>query len=113
MPLLNTNNLNFDLGEVHKALNSPEAGLKEDQEECIKAILDAQGASKEDAARIIAKVMHNPNKLSQIQLKAAETVLDLHEVRNKDGKINRQPLVNFIIKSDQVNIQNIFNPQRD
>jgi len=112
MPLINTSNLNFDLDEVQKALNSPEAGLREQGEECIKAILDSQGASKEEAARIISEVMRNPNRLSQIQLRAAETVLELHEVRNKDGKLNRQPLVNFIIKSDQVNIQNIFNPDR-
>lgn len=108
MPLI-SNNV-FDITEVHKALATPEAGLETNSDDDIKNILDLEGASKEDAARTIAQVMSNPEKLSGLQLKAAELVLDLHEVRNKNGKVNTQPIVNFVIKSDNVNINQIFNP---
>lgn len=113
MPLISTENLSFDMEDISRVLRDPESGIVLPPDLIdIKAILDSKGATKSDAARTIAEVMQNANKQDQIRLKAAELVLDLHGVRDKDGKLNKQPIFNFIIKSDEVNINQIFNPLR-
>lgn len=111
MPLTSSNIPIFNDDELTQALAEANPTFKSVPED-IKDILDYKGASKEEAARVIAEVMKDPGKFGAIQLKAAETVLDLHEVRDKNGRINSQPVINFIIKSDKVQINQCFAPHR-
>lgn len=110
MPLLSA--INFDPEVVSKALSSPESGLDTAAQDDFKDTLNNVGATPEMAALTIHQAMTSPHKLSGMQLKAAELVLECHEIRGKTGKVNNTPNINFIIKSDQVNINSIFNPSR-
>jgi len=81
------------------------------EENLFKNILNKSGASVENASRTIASVMMN-GKFENSKLKAAELVLDLHGIRDREGKVNKQPNFQFIIKDGNVNINQIFAPQR-
>lgn len=121
MPLLSNNSI-FDIQDINEVLES-DPGLsshlqaqnqksKRAQENSladIKKVLNRNQGSIEDASSVITEVMHN-SQYDNTRLKAAEIVLDLHEVRNKDGNINKQPIINFNIVSDDVKISNIFAP---
>jgi len=74
-------------------------------------VLHKNGASVENASKVIASVMMN-GKFENSKLKAAEMVLDLHGIREADGKVKRTPSFQFVIKDSNVNIQQIFAPQR-
>lgn len=76
-----------------------------------KRTLDKNGASIENASKTIAHVM-NRSKFDNSKLKAAELVLDLHGIRDKEGNMVKQPIFQFLIKDSDVNIQNIFSPVR-
>ena len=76
-----------------------------------KKILNYSGASVENASKTIASVMQN-GKYENSKLRAAELVLDLHGIRDKDGKTLKTPIFNFIIKDSAVNINAIFCPIR-
>jgi hypothetical protein len=73
--------------------------------------LHNSGASVENASRVIANVMIN-GKFDNSKLKAAELVLDLHGIREMDGKVKRTPSFQFIIKDSNVNLAGIFAPLR-
>lgn len=81
------------------------------EENYFKNILNKSGASVENASRTIASVMMN-GKFENSKLKAAELVLDLHGIRDREGKVNKQPNFQFVIKDGNVNISNIFAPAR-
>jgi len=81
------------------------------EENLFKNILNKSGASVENASRTIASVMMN-GKFENSKLKAAELVLDLHGIRDREGKVNKQPNFQFIIKDGNVNINQIFAPAR-
>jgi hypothetical protein len=123
MPLISNNGF-FDLGEIADALNDSEEisaiqelkelnALEEKKKELsgISRILNRKNGSIEEASGVITDIMHS-SKFDNTRIKAAEIVLDLHEVRNKDGQVNKQPIINFNIISDEVQIGNIFNPNR-
>jgi hypothetical protein len=123
MPLISNNGF-FDLGEIADALSESEEisaiqelkelnALEEKKKELsgISRILNKKNGSIEDASSVITEIMHS-SKFDNTRIKAAEIVLDLHEVRNKDGQVNKQPIINFNIISDEVQIGNIFNPNR-
>lgn len=131
MPLISNNDNLFDITEITEVLreenlinsssiaqsfrNGPSSGNNQVSEEKvteIRRILNRNGGSVQEASSVITDVMHN-SKFDNTRIKAAEIVLDLHEIRNKEGKINSQPIINFNILSDQVNIQNIFDPHRN
>ena len=122
MPLISNNG--FDLGEIAdvlaeseeisaiQELNELNALDKAKQEVSnISRILNRSNGRVEDASSVITEIMHS-SKFDNTRIKAAEIVLDLHEVRNKDGQVNKQPIINFNIISDEVQIGNIFNPNR-
>jgi len=74
--------------------------------------LNGCGASVEDAARTIAKVMKTA-KYENTQLKAAEIALDLHGIRDKEGKNQIQPVFQFNIGGNSaINLNQIFSPRR-
>lgn len=74
----------------------------------IRQTLNMNGASIEDASQTIADIMGQGK--APIRLKAAELVLDLHGIRDKDGKLKKQPIFNFHINNTQVNVAKIFAP---
>jgi hypothetical protein len=76
-----------------------------------KAVLNNSGASVENAAKTISRVMQH-GKFENSQLRAAEMALDLHGVRDKDGKVIKQPVFNFLIRDSTVNLNEIFAPLR-
>jgi len=76
-----------------------------------KKVLNHNGASVENASRVIAHVMMN-GKYEHSKLKAAEMVLDMHGIRDMDGKVKTLPTFQFVIKDSSVNMQNIFAPIR-
>lgn len=89
-----------------RKLNLPDPNANSFQQ-----ILHRNGASVENASKVIASVMMS-GKFENSKLKAAEMVLDLHGIREADGKVKRTPNFQFIIKDSNVNIANIFAPQR-
>lgn len=96
-------------GIPEEKLNLPAKLSGEDQ--YFKNILNKSGASVENASRTIASVMMN-GKFENSKLKAAELVLDLHGIRDREGKVNKQPNFQFVIKDGNVNINQIFAPSR-
>lgn len=86
-------------------------GLIPPQNGEIKNVLNSNGASVEDASRTIAHVMKH-GKYDASKLKAAEIIFDLHGVRDKDGKANKQTVFQFNIKDSSVNLGNVFAPLR-
>ena len=88
-----------------------EDSLGEIDETKFRQILDKNGASVAHASRTIARLM-NAGKFENTQLRAAEMVLDLQGVRDKEGKLSKQAVFNFIINDSTVNLQNIFAPVR-
>lgn len=120
MPLIN--NSDFEISEISEILaDTPELRSFQELEElkrqekkelsAISRILNQNNGSIEKASEVIAEIMHS-SKFDNTRIKAAEIILDLHEVRNKDGQINKQPIINFNIISDEVRIANIFAPKR-
>ena len=81
-------------------------------EDQLKKVLNHSGASVENASRTIAHVMHR-GKFENSRLKAAELVLDLHGIRDKEGKVQKQPIFQFFVKDSAINLQNVFMPVRD
>lgn len=128
MPLITPNLKNFDdysqpssdltYGEgeiIHKVLeknNIIQTRPENEERSEFKKILDHAGASVEDASRTIAKVMKH-GKYENSQLRAAELVLDLHGIRDKDGNLQKQPVFQFLIKDSSVNLNSIFMPDRN
>lgn len=119
MPIISNSFSLDDITEVIKSepvirekLNSAISKNKSENLTDIKRVLNQAGGSIEDASSVITEVMHN-SEYDNTRLKAAEIVLDLHEVRNKDGLVNKQPIINFNIVSDEVKIANIFAPHTD
>lgn len=82
-----------------------------DEENQFRSILNKNGASVAQASRTIARLM-NSAKWENTQLRAAEMVLDLQGVRDKEGKLTKQAVFNFVINDSTVNLQNIFAPLR-
>lgn len=78
----------------------------------ITSVLNSNGASVEDASRTIAHVMKN-GKFDSTKLKAAEIIFDLHGVRDKDGKQQKQTIFQFNIRDSSVNMGNVFAPLRN
>jgi hypothetical protein len=76
-----------------------------------RKILNRNGASVDNASRTIARIMHS-GKFENSQLRAAELVLDLQGIRDKEGRLQRTAVFNFIVNDSTVNIQNIFAPTR-
>lgn len=126
MPLISNNNSIIDLENITDILReSPEIpsefldseiygrrSRKVNSEEDladIKNILNRNNGSVEDASSVITEIMHG-SKFDNTRIKAAEIVLDLHEIRNKEGKLNKQPIINFNIISNEVQIANVFSP---
>ena len=121
MPLVSNNNI-IDLENVTDILRDeipPEylpvytrrnkvVNSEEDLSD-IKKILNRNNGSVEDASSVITEIMHQ-SKFDNTRIKAAEIVLDLHEIRDKEGKLNKQPVINFNIVSQEVQIANIFSP---
>jgi len=89
--------------------NSENVSAAEDQ---LKKVLNHSGASVENASRTIAHVMHR-GKFENSRLKAAELVLDLHGIRDKEGKVQKQPIFQFFVKDSSINLANVFMPVRD
>jgi hypothetical protein len=77
----------------------------------ITSVLNSNGASVEDASKTIAHVMRN-GKFDSTKLKAAEIIFDLHGVRDKDGKQQKQTIFQFNIKDSSINMGNVFAPMR-
>lgn len=126
MPLISNNNSIIDLENITDILReSPEipsefldqevygrrrkAINSEEDLQDIKNILNRNNGSVEDASSVITEIMHG-SKFDNTRIKAAEIVLDLHEIRNKEGKLNKQPIINFNIVSSEVQIANVFSP---
>jgi len=126
MPLVSNSNSIIDLENITDILREtpeiPQEYLemetfsqirkrKSDSQELsdIKEILNRNNGSVEDASSVITEVMHQ-SKFDNTRIKAAEIVLDLHEIRNKEGKLNKQPIINFNIISSEVQIANVFAP---
>lgn len=86
-------------------------GAAINENERMRKSLIRQGASVDNAARTITNVMH-AGKSDSSKLRAAEIVLDLHGVRNKDGAVNKQPIFQFFIKDSSVNLNQVFAPVR-
>lgn len=94
-------------GEILPPL-APSENLDESK---FRNILNRNGASVAQASRTIAHIMTN-GRYENTQLKAAELVLDLQGIRDKEGKLQKQAVFNFVINDGSVNIQNIFAPVR-
>ena len=78
----------------------------------IASVLNSNGASVEDASRTIAHVMKN-GKFDTTKLKAAGIIFDLHGVRDKDGKQQKQTIFQFNIKDSSINMGSVFAPTRN
>lgn len=76
-----------------------------------RRVLNHNGASLSAASRTIANILKH-SKYDNSKLRAAELVLDLHGIRDKDGEVKRQPIFNFVIKDSSVNLNQIFAPSR-
>lgn len=102
------------LPEKHFDQEIPNDLVKESnpQEDQLKKVLNHSGASVENASRVISHVMHR-GKFDNSRLKAAELVLDLHGIRDKEGKIQKQPIFQFFVKDSAINLQNVFMPVRE
>lgn len=92
-------------------ISEEKLNLPPKEDNLFKNILNKSGASVENASRTIASVMMN-GKFENSKLKAAELVLDLHGIRDREGKVNKQPNFQFVIKDGNVNINQIFAPSR-
>ena len=122
MPLINTNFDDLSSVDPERAENINEilldAGLppaklnpRNNETDVLKKSLNRAGASIQDASKTIANVMKS-GRFENSRLKAAEIVLDLHGVRDKEGKVLKQPIFQFFIKDSSVNIDPIFSPIR-
>lgn len=76
-----------------------------------RRVLNHNGASLSAASKTIANILKH-SKYDNSKLRAAELVLDLHGIRDKDGSTVRQPIFNFVIKDSSVNLNQIFAPPR-
>ena len=92
-------------------ISEEKLNIQPKEDNYFKDILNKSGASVENASRTIASVMMN-GKFENSKLKAAELVLDLHGIRDREGKVNKQPNFQFVIKDGNVNINQIFAPSR-
>lgn len=101
------------INEILRDGGIPPASLnpRNNETDKFKKILNQNGASVENASKTIADVMRH-GKYENTKLKAAEIILDLHGVRDKDGKVTKQPIFQFFIKDSAVNINQIFAPVR-
>jgi hypothetical protein len=86
------------------------AKLVEDEDKFRKT-LNYCGASIENASKTISHVMHH-GKYDHVKLRAAEMVLELHGVKDKENQTVKQPIFQFLIKDSDVNINQIFSPAR-
>ena len=123
MPIISNNNNIIDLENITDILrDTPEIPTEylfngrrnrvtnsEEDLNDIKNILNRNNGTVEHAAAVITDIMHQ-SQYDNTRIKAAEIVLDLHEIRDKEGKLNKQPIINFNIVSSEVQIANIFAP---
>ena len=116
VPLLSPNFIDIEQAQLISETLRSEPALREKLPEPGQVselinILNNNGASVEAASKTIAQVMHE-GKYDHNRLRAAELVLDLHGVRNKDGDLIKQPIFQFFIKDSDVNVNDIFSPVR-
>jgi hypothetical protein len=101
-------NCEIEIGEVLAEANLvPEA----EGDDRLKKTLNYCGASVENAGRTIADVLKNA-RFDSNKLRAAELILDLHGVRDKEGQIKKQPIFQFFIRDSGVQINPVFSPLR-
>lgn len=114
MPIINNeleDNINIEqINQILAEGGIPQAQLEPSDQ--FKGVLNRSGASVENAAATIADVMIS-SKFDNSRLKAAEIALDLHGIRDQEGKVKKQPIFQFVIKDSSVNIAAIFSPFRD
>ena len=119
MPLIN-NNFEFIPPDKEEAINEVLIASGIDtgkpqlppEEDFFKQTLNKNGASVDNASHTIAGIMKY-GKFENSRLKAAEIVLDLHGVRDREGKVNTQPIFQFLIRDSEININSIFSPIRN
>src|ERR1700752_1216147 len=108
MPFISNNNSVFDISEITEVLQEEieEQGIavtpeiltsgttvsKVDDRDKLKKALNKNQASVEHASSVISEIMHF-SKIDNTRLKAAEVVLDCHDVRSREGKTAVVPTI--------------------